>query len=128
MFPAEFIIAVNRNNLTGVSAGATREAPLQIWVVAIGNRLFARSWGLSERSWYSTFLGGAHGFLECEGLRVGVEGRVPPDLQVISPLIDSEYLRKYDRGENSKYAKGILGQAHVQRTLEFVVRVPGEQE
>lgn len=128
MFPAEFITAVNRNSLTGVSAGAAREAPLQIWVVAIGNRLFARSWGLSERSWYSTFLDGAHGFLECEGLRADVTGRVPPDLQEISPLIDAEYLRKYDRGENSTYARGILGQAHVQRTLEFVVRTLSERE
>ncbi|MBK1616375.1 hypothetical protein CKO44_23300 [Rubrivivax gelatinosus] len=120
MFHTDFVATVNRAGLVGVSAGKDRATPLEIWVVAVGNRLFARSWGLSERSWYSTFLSGAHGFLECEGQRVQVSGREPLDLQTISPLIDAEYLRKYDRGENSKYARGILGQQHIQRTLEFI--------
>jgi hypothetical protein len=120
MFPADFVETINRSGLVGVAAGAQRTTPLEIWVVAVGNRLFARSWGLSERSWYSTFLRGEHGFLECGGRRVPVGGREPPDTEAISSLIDAEYLRKYDRGENSKYARGILGKEHVLRTLEFV--------
>jgi hypothetical protein len=120
MFPTDFIASINQGGLTGVSAGEGRAVPLQIWVVAVGDRLFARSWGLSERSWYSTFLAGAHGYIEREGRRITVRGRIPPDLDAISPLIDAEYLRKYDSGENSKYAHGILGRDHVQRTLEFL--------
>lgn len=120
MFPRDFVEAINRAGLVRVSAGQERTTPLEIWVVAIGTRLFARSWGLSERSWYSTFLAGAGGFLECEGQRVAVSGRKPPDSDAVSPLIDAEYLRKYDRGENSKYARGILAEQHVRRTLEFV--------
>lgn len=114
------IDAVGRSSLVGVSAGGRRATPLEIWVVAVGGRLFARSWGLSERSWYSAFIGGAQGFLECGDRRVAVSGREPADLEAVSPLIDAEYLRKYDRGENSGYARGILGRQHVLRTLEFV--------
>lgn len=120
MFPVDFVACVNRSSLVGVSAGAGRSAPLQIWVVAVESRLFARSWGLSERSWYSAFLNGSHGFLECEGRRIPVVGRRPHDFEAISRLIDAEYLRKYDRGENSKYARGILTHEHVLRTLEFI--------
>lgn len=120
MFPADFVASINQAGLTGVSAGEMRAVPLRIWVVAVGNRLFARSWGLSERSWYSAFLGGAHGFIEKEGRRIHVRGQTPSDLEAISPLIDAEYLRKYDGGENSKYARGILGKDHVLRTLEFL--------
>ena len=120
MFPSDFVEAINRAGLVRVSAGHERTSPLEIWVVTIGTRLFARSWGLSEKSWYSTFLAGADGLLECQGQRVAVSGRKPPDIDVISPLIDAEYLRKYDRGENSKYARGILAEQHVRRTLEFV--------
>jgi hypothetical protein len=120
MFPIKFIEAINRSGLVGVSAGAERSTPLQIWVVAVGNRLFARSWGLSERSWYFAFLSNARGFLECGGQRVAACGRTPLDLKIIVPLIDAAYLTKYDHGENSKYARGILEQQHVTRTLEFL--------
>lgn len=120
LFPADFVASVNRSSLVGVSAGETRPVPLQIWVVAVEGRLFARSWGLSEKSWYFTFLSGSKGFLECEGRRIAVVGRSPPDLGTITGLIDAEYLRKYDKGDNSKYARGIVGREHVLRTLEFV--------
>ena len=120
LFTDDLIAAVNRSSLVRVRAGDDRPEPLEIWVVSVGNRLFARSWGLSERSWYTTFLTGTAGSLECGGLRVRVVGRRPPDLEVITPLIDAEYLRKYDRGENSGYAHGILRPDHVERTLEFM--------
>ena len=120
MFSEDLVAAVNRSSLIKVRAGDARPEPLEIWVVSVGNRLFARSWGLSERSWYTTFLAGAEGSLECDGLRVRVVGRRPPDIEVITPLIDAAYLRKYDRGDNSRYAHGILRPDHVQRTLEFV--------
>ena len=120
MFPPEFVAAVNRSNLIKVSAGAERTTSLEIWVVCVDGRLFARSWGLSERSWFSAFINGACGFLECERLRVNVSGRRPLDLSAVSARIDAEYLRKYDNGANSKYAHGILAQQHVERTLEFI--------
>lgn len=120
MFTDDLVAAVNRSSLVRVRAGDARPDPLEIWVVSVGNRLFARSWGLSERSWYTTFLAGAEGSLECGGLRVRVVGRRPPDMEAITPLIDAEYLRKYDRGENSSYAHAILRPDHVQRTLEFL--------
>lgn len=120
MFSDDLVAAVNRSSLVRVRAGDARPEPLEIWVVSVGNRLFARSWGLSERSWYTSFLGGAEGSLECGGLRVRVMGRRPPDMEVITPLIDAAYLRKYDRGCNSSYAHGIVRPDHVQRTLEFV--------
>lgn len=120
MFSSDFVAAVDRSSLVGVSAGTGRTAPLEIWVVTVGSRLFARSWGLAERSWYSAFRAGARGFLECQGQRVPVFGREPPDIGAITPLIDAAYLRKYDRGENANYARGILGEQHVRRTLEFI--------
>lgn len=120
MFSDAFIDSVNSTSLVSVSAGPDRTKPLEIWVVAVGHRLFARSWGLSERSWYTAFLNGSAGCLECIGRRVAVTGRKPPDLEILTPLIDAEYLRKYDRGDNSKYAHGILAEKHVQRTLEFI--------
>lgn len=120
MFADDLVAAVNRSSLVRVRAGDARPESLEIWVVSVGSRLFARSWGLSERSWYTTFLAGAQGSLECSGQRVRVVGRRPPDLELVTPLIDAEYLRKYDRGENSSYAHGILQLDHVQRTLEFL--------
>jgi hypothetical protein len=120
MFPKDFIDAFNRNTLTGVSAGEGRATALPIWVVAVGDRLFARSWGLSERSWFATFSKGERGFLESESHRVAVKGQVPTDLELITPLINAEYLRKYNHGDNALYAQGIVAEKHVQHTMEFI--------
>ncbi len=120
MIPPSFAAIVHQQGLTSVRAGAADRAFLEIWVVAVQGRLFARSWGLSERSWYTAFLGGARGTLRCDGTELEVLGIVPPDLEAISESVSAEYLRKYDRGENSEYAHGIIRPEHVARTMEFV--------
>ena len=124
MIPPSFVALVHEHGLTSVRAGSAERAFLEIWVVAVEGRLFARSWGLSERSWYTAFLDGARGTLRCGGVDLEVCGVVPSDLEAISDAISAEYLRKYDRGENSEYARGIIRPEHVARTMEFVAAEP----
>ncbi|RTZ46692.1 hypothetical protein EJ377_22175 [Chryseobacterium arthrosphaerae] len=47
---------IQSHNLIGIKAGAERPDFLEIWMVIVRNRIFARSWGLAERSWYTAFL------------------------------------------------------------------------
>ena len=120
MFPAEFLESVNTHNLTGVRAGGPEREFLEIWVVEVQGRLFARSWGLARRSWYTAFLDGQEGELQSGGNCIAVRGNVPEDLDLIADAISAEYLRRYNQGDNAVYAQGIAGPEHVARTLEFV--------
>jgi hypothetical protein len=47
---------IKTNNLIGIKAGENRSAFLEIWMVTVNDRVFARSWGLAEKSWYNSFL------------------------------------------------------------------------
>lgn len=49
-----------------------------------------------------------------------MSGRPPPDAEAVTPLINAEYLQRYDEGENSRYARGTLEPQHVERTLELL--------
>ncbi|MCB1048354.1 MAG: DUF2255 family protein [Calditrichaeota bacterium] len=120
MIPITFLDAVHASNLTGVRAGPPVRDFLEIWVVVVQGRLFARSWGLAERSWYTLFLAGEPGALSSGGQEVAVRGIIPPDLEAMSAAISAEYLRKYDQGANSSYARGIVEDVHVARTMEFI--------
>lgn len=118
-FPPAVFDYLDAHTLIGIRAGQERETFLQIWMVTVEQRIFARSWGMAERSWYNTFLKGATGALQCGELVVPVIGVIPPDPDVLTEKINAAYLAKYDFGENSFYARGIIAPAHAARTMEF---------
>ena len=112
---------IESHNLIGIKAGKERESFLEIWMVTVENRIFARSWGFAERSWYNTFLKDNLGEIKCGETIYKIEARIPLDLADIENKINQAYLEKYDSGDNSFYAKGIIEKEHVEKTMEFVI-------
>ena len=112
---------IDSHNLIGLKAGKERESFLEIWMVTFENRIFARSWGFAERSWYNTFLKDNFGEIKCGDIVYKIEAKIPSDLADIENRISQSYLLKYDSGENSFYAKGITEKKHVEKTMEFVI-------
>ena len=55
-FPEEFYKHLEKYNYTEIKGGINRKTFLEIWVVSVENRIFARSWNKSERSWFTAFL------------------------------------------------------------------------
>lgn len=113
---------INQNNLIGIKAGRNRDRFLDIWMVTVGNRIFARSWGLAEKSWYHTFLNDQNGEIRCGETIIKIKAVVPTDITELNEKISEAYLKKYDRGENSFYARGIIKDEHIARTMEFIPR------
>lgn len=111
---------INTNNLIGIKAGREREHFLNIWMVAVQNRICARSWGLAERSWYNTFLKDHNGEIKCGEEIIKIKVIIPADIEEINPLISDAYLKKYDEGKNSFYAKGIIKDEHLAKTMEII--------
>ena len=119
LFHPEILAAIEARSLIGIKAGKQRPDFLDIWMVVVDGRLFARSWGLKERSWYNSFLEESRG-----AIRVGddVIEAVAYPIAADDPIqesISAAYLRKYDHGANSFYAQGITQPQHVAKTMEF---------
>ncbi len=112
---------IRSNNLIGIRAGKERENFLDIWMVVIDDRIFARSWGLSERSWFDTFKKDSSGAIRCAGQIIPVTAVVPSDIDSLNEKISQAYLKKYNSGSNAPYALGIIEARHVAKTMEFVI-------
>lgn len=114
---------IRENNLIGIKAGQQRLNFLEIWMVVVENRIFARSWGLAEKSWYNTFLENSEGQIECGNTIYYIKALIPDDLDQITDKINKAYLEKYNFGVNSKYAIGIIEEKHIDKTMEFIIDV-----
>lgn len=112
---------IRNNNLTGIKAGFERPDFLNIWMVIVDNRIFARSWGFAEKSWYNSFLHNPAGELNCGGQVFTIKAVIPNDLDKLTEKINAAYLEKYNSGANSVYAQGIVTEEHVRKTMEFIV-------
>lgn len=112
---------INTNNLIGIKAGLDRFHFLEIWMVVVQDRIFARSWGLAESSWYNTFLKDSTGQIQCGETIYGIKAIIPDDIRQFTDGINQAYLEKYNTGDNIRYAKGIIEDLHVARTMEFII-------
>jgi hypothetical protein len=114
---------IRNNNLIGIKAGKERDTFLEIWMVVVDNRIFARSWGMAEKSWYNTLKQNNQGFLKCGDAIFEMKAVIPEPSAALSEKINKAYLNKYDSGENSFYARGIVKEEHVAKTMEFIVLI-----
>ncbi|MET3535219.1 DUF2255 family protein [Chryseobacterium limigenitum] len=112
---------IKTNNLIGVKAGANRSTFLEIWMIVVNDRIFARSWGLAEKSWYNSFIQDSKGQIQCGNFVFNINAIIPMDNDELTKVINNEYLTKYNSGHNIDYAKGIIQTKHVEKTMEFII-------
>lgn len=109
---------VSENEIIGIKAGLQRDTFLDVWMVVVNNRIFARSWGFAERSWYNSFLQDPLGQIQCGDSILHINAYIPTDLNDLTDRINTAYLTKYS---TRKYARPITEQQHVEKTMEFVI-------
>ena len=112
---------IRNNTIIGIKAGHQRPEFLEIWMVVVQNRIFARSWGLAERSWYHTFLKDSAGEIQCGETIYPIKAIIPEDISDLTEEINEAYLTKYNSDHNIKYSKGIIQEKHVAKTMEFII-------
>ncbi|MBP2617535.1 DUF2255 family protein [Chryseobacterium jejuense] len=112
---------IRTHNLIGIKAGSERPEFLEIWMVVTQNRIFARSWGLAEKSWYNTFLECSEGQIKCGNTIYNINAIIPEDLNQLTDDINQTYLTKYNSEHNRKYAIGIIEDQHIVKTMEFII-------
>lgn len=119
LFHPDILAAIQARSLIGIKAGKQRPDFLDIWMVVAEGRLFARSWGLKARSWYHTFLEDPQGAIRIGEAVYAVSAYPIAADDPIQAAISAAYLRKYDHGESSVYAQGIIQPQHVAQTMEL---------
>ncbi|TZF98476.1 DUF2255 family protein (plasmid) [Chryseobacterium panacisoli] len=112
---------IKTNTIIGIKAGFQRSDFLEIWMIVVQDRIFARSWGLAEKSWYNTFLENPEGEIQCGKIIYPIKAAIPEDLNDITEEINQAYLAKYNTGHNIPYSRGIIQEKHVAKTMEFVI-------
>lgn len=117
----ELIDFIDSNTLIGIKAGNSRDTFSSIWMVTYNNRIFARSWGLAERSWYNVFKDNDLGEIKCNENIFKIRATVPSDLVMINECINQAYLDKYDFGDNQEYAQEMVKPKHYSKTMEFII-------
>lgn len=118
----EAVAYIETHNLMGIKAGTERTTFLDIWMVVVDNRIFARSWGFAEKSWYNTFLQNEYGQIKCGDNVFDVIATPIHNQPELHEKINLAYLQKYNSPENLKYAEGIIEPQHVEKTMEFRLR------
>lgn len=107
-----------KNEIIGIKAGEKRETFLDIWMVVINDRIFARSWGFAEKSWYNCFLKDPFGQIKCGESIFNINACIPADLDDLTLSINNAYLTKYS---TKQYAKPITEGKHIEKTMEFMI-------
>ncbi|MCM4156219.1 DUF2255 family protein [Gramella sp. AN32] len=119
MFPQDIYSYLKNNTLTEIKGGSSRKVFLPIWIVEVEHRLFARSWGQSEHSWYTEMLKFGIGQIKIGDIVFDVRGEKLGKNDPMQLRINQAYLSKYTQKENTMYAEGITKPEYADFTMEF---------
>jgi hypothetical protein len=120
-FSKTFLKSIQETQITSLRAGKDREKFTGIWMVVVEDRIFGRSYTLSERSWYTTLLTGETGAIKCGKEIIPVKGAKPKDIKSITKAINKAYEKKYlVKAYNKKWVDGLCEPERVARTMEFI--------
>jgi len=101
--------------------GKDREKFTGIWMVVVEDRIFGRSYTLSERSWYTALASGEAGDIKCGKEIIPIKGAKPKDIKSITGAINKAYEKKYlVKASNKKWVDGLAEPERVARTMEFI--------
>ena len=119
MFPTDFYNYLSNHSLIDIKGGLIRPTFLEIWMVVVDKRVFARSWNKSERSWFTEFQKTGVGAIKYGNNILSVKGEKVPAEDAINQRISEAYLKKYNQPKNLYYSKGISQPEYFDYTMEF---------
>ncbi|MGB3616939.1 MAG: DUF2255 family protein [Catalinimonas sp.] len=119
-FPADFYAYLRTHTLLGIKGGRMRPTFLDIWMVEVDGRVFARSWGRSERSWFGAMRAEGVGQVRYGERVIDVRGEPLVGDVEMTRRIDEAYRAKYTQPANRPYAEGITRPEYADWTMELL--------
>lgn len=118
-FPDALFVYMNAHTMTGIRGGTTRPGFLEMWMVTVDGRIFARSWNKSARSWFTAIQETGVGAIQFGDQEIAITGKKLATDDPVHPRIDQAYLDKYSQPHNLEYAEGIAQPEYWHYTMEF---------
>lgn len=120
-FPPRVLSDLRAGNVLGVRAGPGEHRIIGIWMVMVGDRVFARSWSLKPRSWWRTFAQERVGAIRIGDRLIAVRGVATRSARLLD-AVDRAYGAKYTTPSALKYVKDMCRERSRRTTTEFVPR------
>lgn len=105
-FSKEIVAAIRDGKILGIRAGTKPHRVIGIWAVVVEGRVFVRSWGLKERSWYRAFLEEPVGVIEVEGREIPVRA-VFTRSERLKQAVDRAYAEKFTTKWSKHFVRGF---------------------
>ncbi|MCM8568596.1 DUF2255 family protein [Gramella jeungdoensis] len=119
MFQEDLYDYLDKHTLIGIKGGVERPTFLKIWMVEVDERIFARSWNKSEKSWFTELQRTGIGEIKYGDKVLRVKGKKLDPNNPINQKISDAYLKKYDQPQNLKYSRGISHPEYFDYTMEL---------
>lgn len=118
-FPKSFYNHLRAHNYVEIKGGLDRNSFLEIWMVRVEGRIFARSWNKSKKSWFTAFRDTGLGELKYGEKLISVKGQKLRKDSVLHHGINEAYKKRYNQPENIYYSDGISQPEYADYTMEF---------
>lgn len=114
--------AADAAKIIGIKAGTKSDHRfIGVWPVALGGRVYARSWTLKKDGWYRTFLEDPLGLIQVGDREIRVRA-VPARSERVRNAVEEAYAVKYNTKASQKYVRGFRTARRREATMEFVPR------
>jgi hypothetical protein len=119
-FTNEIVAAINKGKILGIRAGMdSNHKVIGIWVVVVEGRVFVRSWSLSPRSWWRTFLEDPHGSIFVGEKEIPIRA-IQTRSERLKDLVSTAYKEKYNTPGSIQYVKDMSRKKSRETTTELV--------
>jgi hypothetical protein len=119
-FSARRLAAFTDAQILGVRSG-TEHRYTSVWVVAVDDRVFVRSWNGKPTGWYRAFLTEPRGSVSLGNTEIRVRG-APVRSARIRRAVSEAYAEKYPTKGSVKWVRGFREPAREANTLEILPR------
>ena len=119
-FKADIVEVLLKAKILGVRAGSEHRYT-GVWVVVVGDRVFARSWSDKPTGWFRAFKKETAGTLQVGEHEIAVRGKVVRGARVLD-AVTAAFAEKYDTKGSQKWVEGFAEPERVVNTIEFVPR------
>jgi hypothetical protein len=113
---------VRKRKMFGIRAGLRPHRFLGLWAVAVGDRVFVRTWNDKPTGWFRAFAKDRRGMFQLPlGREIPIRVRRAGGERLLD-AIDAAYAEKYNTPGSMKFVRGFATARRRVKTLELLRR------
>jgi hypothetical protein len=119
-FSGRIVEALRKAKIIGVRSGSEHRYT-GVWVVVVGDRVFARSWSDKPTGWFRAFKKEPSGTVQVEKIEIPVQAKQVRSARIRDSVTEA-FAEKYNTKGSLKWVEGFREPERVVTTVEFVAR------